>query len=290
VTRLLRRTTVAAAAAGTALLASAVTLSAHDFWLVPNAFHVAAGGSLDVRGQTGTRFPESEAALAPDRVAEARVVGANSDERVGQLAVDGKSLRLQHRPAAAGQYVVALAIAARESHTTRERLHRYIALEGAPELAERYAKAGAFAGTDSVHQETAKFAKTIVEVGEAGPRAFTRAIGQALELIPQSDPSTLRAGDTLRVRLLFHGQPVGGATLRAGVAAPPATPEPAGITSAATAAPSHDAAGVTDAAGIAAIAVPVGGVWNVRVLHAAQSNARWEVLFSTLVFEVRSAR
>lgn len=278
--RLAARTSLAIAAAGAAVLLSAAVLSAHDFWLVPNAFRVAAGGAFEVHGQTGSHFPESESALAPDRVAEARVVGANSDERIGALAVDGKSLVIRHTPSVPGQYVIALAIAARESHTTRERLQRYIALEGAPELAARYARDGAFAGTDSVHQLTAKYAKTIVEVGSGGPRAYARSLGQALEIVPQSDPTSLQTGDTLRVRLLFYGQPVAGAALRAGVATPSST----------GAAPTRDATAVTDAHGVASVALPAGGLWNVRVLHAAEVSARWEVLFATLVFEVRAGR
>ena len=43
------------AAAG--LLLITTTASAHDFWLIPNAFTVAPGRVLEVRGQTSSRFP-----------------------------------------------------------------------------------------------------------------------------------------------------------------------------------------------------------------------------------------
>ena len=62
----------------TALLvsASATVAIADDFWLVPNAFHVATGGEIEVRGQTSSRFPSSRVAVTPDRLAEVRRLDA----------------------------------------------------------------------------------------------------------------------------------------------------------------------------------------------------------------------
>ncbi len=57
-----------------ALLLAAVPLAAHDFWIVPNAFQVAAGSALSLRSVTGT------------------------------------SLLIRHRPASAGQRVVAASL------------------------------------------------------------------------------------------------------------------------------------------------------------------------------------
>ena len=122
------------ASAVSALLCSAAALSAHDFWIVPNAFAVSAGASLEVRGQTSVRFPTSGSAVTPERVAEARVIGASSDDRISDLSVAGKSLLLKHRPAAAGQRVVTVALATRTSRAAPAGLKRYIGLEGAPEL------------------------------------------------------------------------------------------------------------------------------------------------------------
>ena len=130
--------------AALAIVLTVGVLSAHDFWIVPDAFQVAAGGTIEVRGQTSVKFPTSQSAVAPDRVAEARLVGATSDERLTDLTTSGKSLLIRHRPTAPGQRIVAVALASRSARTTPERLQRYIALEGAPELAERYAREGSY--------------------------------------------------------------------------------------------------------------------------------------------------
>lgn len=267
-------------------------LWAHDFWIVPDAFQVAAGAELAVRGQTSVKFPTSESAVLPDRVAEARLVGASGEERLTDLTTDGKSLLIRHRPTTPGQRIVAVALISRSTRTTPERLKRYIALEGAPALAERYERESAYPKSDSVTQVSVKFAKTIVEIGSNGPRAFDRAVGHALELVPLSDPSALHRGDTLVVRLVYRGRPVPGALLRAGAAATGVT---ATSDSARMAAPAPaEVSAETDAEGVARIPVANGGLWNVRTLFAAPvpaaatgSGSTWEVGFVTLVFYIR---
>lgn len=284
------RTGIVVAAAAVALLLGASVLSAHDFWLVPTALPIAPGDLVEIHGQTSTSFPTSISAVTPDRVGEARVLSASSDERVTELSVSEKSLMLRYRPTTAGQRVVAVALASRDARTTAERLQRYLALEGAPALAERYAREGAYPKADSVTQTSAKFAKTIVEVGVRGPRAFTRAVGHALELVPVNDPTTLHAGDTLVVRLVYHAKPLAGAQLHAGSA-------PRDLSSAADSNATHATPSeltlVTTADGTARVPIAEGGLWNVRALHGVAApggtGERWEVFFATLVFRTQSA-
>lgn len=281
-----RRFGAAVGGAVAATLISAAVLAAHDFWLVPNALTFAVGGSVDVLGQSGSSFPKSGGATQPAQVADARIVGKSSDEKITDLSVSGKSLMLRTKPARAGQYVVAVSLVARNARTTPARLQRYIALEGAPELAARYEQEGKYPKADSVTQTSAKFAKTIVELGANGARAFDKVLGQALEIVPLDDPAHTHAGGTMRVRLLFHGKAVANAHLRAGWGSPAAvndtTPGPA--------TPSRpDQVIVTDADGVAKLAVSEPGLWNVRTVYGAAMQGmpeHWEVFFSTMVFTV----
>ncbi|MGI9139941.1 MAG: hypothetical protein ACR2GJ_02400, partial [Gemmatimonadaceae bacterium] len=91
-----------------AILAAAGSLSAHDFWLIPNAFLVESGSEIEVVGQTSSAFPTSESAVTPDRVASARLIGVNATGDIRDLSGRGKSLLLRHRPPGEGQYVVAV--------------------------------------------------------------------------------------------------------------------------------------------------------------------------------------
>jgi ketosteroid isomerase-like protein len=265
------------------VLVGTAVLSAHDFWIVPNAFAIDANGTMEVRGQTSVKFPTSGSAVTPDRVAEARLIAAASEERIGDLSVSGKSLLLRHRPTSAGQRVIAVALVTRTSRAAAAGLKRYIALEGAPELAERYERDGAFAKSDSVTQQITKYAKTLVEVGRGGPRAFSRVAGHALEFVPVTDPSALRVRDTLMVRLAFRGRPLASAHVHAGAA-----PEAAIDDSAALPKDWKDLSLETGPDGVARVPLDRPGVWNVRTLHAAPSAngqpGEWEVAFATIVF------
>lgn len=269
------------------LAITAAVATAHDFWIIPNAFMVMGNASMEIRGQTSSKFPISLSAVTPERVAEARVIGANDDVTVKDLTVAGKSLLLKQRPGSAGQRVVAVALVTRTTRTLPAGLKRYIALEGAPELAQWYDSEGVFVGSDSLEQRVAKYAKTFVEVGMGGPRAFAKVAGHALEFVPTSDPSVVKTGGTLTVKVLFRGKPLPGAHLHAGWA-----PEAAVSDSTALPAGVKDQQVVTNRDGEATIAIDRDGLWNVRTLYAAPAAAgaqSWEVAFATVVFRTAAA-
>ncbi len=125
-----------------------------------------------------------------------------------------------------------------------------------------------------------KVAKALVEVGAGGPRAFARAAGHELEIVPMQDPSTIHAGRALSLRVLFRAQPLANAYLRAGIAPPDSAPKAA----------RPDTIVTTAGDGVAHLQIVSGGLWNVRRLHAAPADAAagsWDVLFATLVFRAR---
>jgi len=49
-----------------------------------------------------------------------------------------------------------------------------------------------------------KFGKALT--GKGAP--FDRVLGHLLEIVPLSDPAAAKVGDTLRLRVLFTGQPL----------------------------------------------------------------------------------
>ncbi len=267
---------IAAGSVVVALLVFARIADAHDFWLVPDAFQIADGSALEVRGQTSSKFPTSESAVTPDRVTEARVLSGWDDVRVVDVSTSGTSLLLRHHPSGAGQRVVAVSLAPRSVRASGPGFKRYMELEGAAALAARYEHEGILPKADSITRRYDKYAKTLVQVGTAGPRAFSRLVGHLVEFVPLRDPATLLAGDTLPVRLLYKGQPLGAMHLHAGIAAGAAAPRDFSIE--------------TDRLGVARIPLDRAGLWNVRTLHIVPaergSGADWDSHFATIVFAV----
>lgn len=258
------------------------TVAAHDFWLVPSAFDIGQGGTVQVRGQTSSRFPTSESAVTVDRVAEARLISKGSAEPITGLSIQGNSLRLRHRPRRAGQYAVAVSLKPRSIRESVANFLRYLELEGAPEARRRLEADGTLAGRDSVTRRYAKYAKTFVQVGRGGPRGYGEVAGHPLELVPVRDPSTLRRGDTLRFRLLYRGAPLANAHLTAGAVAHTAS----SLESPAVVSP--DTALVTSREGEIVVRLGAGGLWNVRGIHIAPadagSGADWDTHWTSIVF------
>ena len=274
-----------AALAVFALCVIAVLAYAHDFWLVPDAFRVTAGESVHVRGQTSSKFPTSEAAVALDRVVDARLISPGGAERITDLSHSGTSLLLRHRPATPGQRIIAVRLYPRAVRESAAGFRRYLELEGAPDALARLYREGLLRGRDSVTRRYAKYAKTLVEVGEDGPRAFAATAEHPLEFVPLSDPMSLRRGDTVAFALVYRGRPLAGARVHGGVARG-AEPRAAGTTGAGN----PDDRLTTDAEGTFRLALSAGGLWNVRTIHVVQaeanSGADWETHWATFVFYV----
>ena len=259
------------------ILATVRLLSAHDFWLVPDAFAVGKHSEIVVRGQTSSAFPTSESAVAPERLTEARILGAAGEETIAVRAADGRSLVLRHRPTTAGQKIVVASLGWRHVQESAESFRRYLVLEGADDALKRYEQQGKLP-TDAVVRRYAKYAKTSVQFGE-GPPAFDRVAGQPLEFIPLTNPDALRADSEFRVRLLLHGKPLASARIHVGVA--PTTNEPS----------RKDSVFVTTNDGVVSARLHRRGLWNVRTIHVVPSpsgaDADWDVHWASYVFGVK---
>ncbi|MDQ6885834.1 MAG: DUF4198 domain-containing protein [Gemmatimonadota bacterium] len=247
------------------------------------------GGLVEVRGQTGTAFPASDAAVGVERVADARLVSAMGSEALTDLSHVGTSLMIRHKPTVAGERIVAVSLKPAQIREAAGAFRRYLQLEGAAEAVERLDREGKI-GADSIIRRTTKHAKTFIEIGQGGPRAFALSSGQAAELVPARDPSALRAGDILVVRLMDRGKAVVGATLRAGIAPTGISKGSTGREVVAARAGETDVAIVTDAEGAARLPITRAGLWNVRGVSVAPgesgSGVTWDVHWVTMVFQV----
>ena len=272
-----------AALAAVATLVFVSTSSAHDFWLIPDMFGFAAGSTVQVNGRSGTRFPAGTP-VQPTRILEARILGATSDTRVTEMAVEGTALRLRKKPEAAGQYLVVAATnpPLRVTRTVPANLIRFLRAEGGAAEAARLEADAAFMKNDSVLYISRSYAATILQLGTAGPRAFSRTAGYPLEFVPVNDPAHVHLGDTLHVRVMGNGK----AVPNIGIDASPA----ADTTAAAGTTTSEMVALKADANGIVHLPLTKAGPWMLRsafaFAKAGGASNEFEVARSTYVFNV----
>lgn len=264
------------------------TGSAHDFWLIPDMFGFAANSAVHVNGRSGTRFPAGSA-VQPTRILEARVIGASSDVKITEMAVEGTALRLHQKPEAAGQYLVVAATnpPLRATRTVPANMIRFLRAEGGAAEAARLEADQAFMKNDSVLYMSRSYAATILQLGTAGPRAFSRTAGYPLGFVPVNDPAHVHVGDTLHMRVIGNGKPVP----HIGIDATPAADT--------TAAP--DAQSVSemvalkaDANGVVHLPLTKAGPWMLRSAFATAKQGgaanEFEIARSTYVFNVGAKR
>lgn len=244
-----------------ALISLSSAAAAHDLYLVSGI----EGAQDKICARVGEEFPASSNAVTKPRVEMFRVNGQPLEGEV-----EGTQFCAPHslpRPGVAEMVVrptyIKLEAKDFNEYTKGEGFKRVIAAREqggkaqAPgrELYSRYSKLLLGGGADA-----------------------TRALGHALEIVPEKDPATLQSGEALSVRVLFRGQPLADVQ----VAAVYAGAKMQG----------HEFPVVTrtDKDGRAVLKLDRPGLWYARLIHmvAAENDPdfEWRSFFATLTFTV----
>ena len=257
-----------------AIVASA-PLAAHDLLFRLDTYFVGPGARIAVPVLNGT-FVKSSNAVARDRLADLSLVGPD-----GRQAIDRQhwteaepQSTITVTVGRAGTYVLGAAVAPRLIEMTAEEFNAYLKEDGIEQaLAERTA-------TGRLHQPAkeryAKYVKAIFQVGETRSATFNTVLGHHAEIVPIENPYSLRTGRTLGVRALVMGKPLARYAIFAG---------------------GHDGKAdipvqrlVTDAEGIARVALTQRGSWYVKFIHMeelSRGDVTHESRWATLSFAVR---
>ena len=187
-------------------LASAL-LVAHDTWLIPSAVSVAPGTPVTLDMTSGMDFPAPETAVKPGRLARAQCRLAGKRTGISDRRVADKSLQLTFRPERPGIATVWAESKPRTLDLEPAEVKEYLEEIGAAETAGKdWEKSPA---PRKWRETYTKHAKTFLRVGDPGAdRSWSEPAGMELEIVPEMDPTSLKAGDELAVRLLLAGRPV----------------------------------------------------------------------------------
>jgi Domain of unknown function (DUF4198) len=249
--------------------------SAHDTWLQPRRASVPPGTIAQIDLTSGDKFAVFDAAIMPDRVAtgRARLNGKTVDVQLG--APEKKSLEIRVPLSDPGIATIWLSLTPKSIELNRKEVQHYLQEIDAPALLTQAWYAGK--GAKPWREVYAKHTKTFVVVGRGGrtkaDRSWSEPVGMLLEIVPEKDPTMLRAGDEFPVRVLRNGASLGDFSL--GIVREGNT---------------NRAFRKTDAAGRAVFKVTRAGKWLLRGTELRSSNKSgidWESDFTTLSFEVQ---
>lgn len=251
-----------------ALLLAAVAAGAHDFWVLPDTFRPAPGQRLALRAGVGEAFPKFTNPMPLERVEGLRLIGPS-----GEQALSGWEAPVG---AAAGGYVVALAVKQRFIELKPDDFRRYLTEEEFMHVLQARRESGQ---EERPGREIySRYSKLLLQAGDGRDSAITGPVGHELEIVPEKNPARVSPGEGLPVRVLFRGRPLAGARVAA-------APEASGD----LAKGGHHFPVVvrTDDQGRALLRLDKPGVWYVRMIHMIPhtgADAEWRSFFCTVTF------
>lgn len=254
-----------------AFVVFAPNAAAHDLWLLPpeKAF---AGKKATIEASVGMDFPIS--VVAPDTERYPRKFVGSPDGKTLPLKSAGKKdllALLDFEPASAGVHSVAVQTTPKVLELDGDRFNEYLVTDGLPHIFRLRAKEKTLNLTAKERYQ--KSPKALVAV-DGDTRGWDKVLGLPLEIVPLQNPFERKAGDTLRVRVLFEEKPLAAANLgwqRPG---------------------DGDTAGGyvrTDGKGEALIPIAASGLMTIRLTHMTRPKTaeyEWESFWTTLTFRI----
>ena len=196
-----------------------------------------------------------------------RVGGQTRTLEVRELR--GGALFLHAQPARPGVAVAWVASRPRTIDLKPDEVRHYLEEIGALETVGREWESG---GRSPWRETYVKLAKAYVRVGEpVSDTSWSDPVGLPLELVPEADPTRLRNGDALTLRLLWQGRPLSGLAVGAVPSGAAAVLRP------------------TDEDGRVTVALDRAGPWLLRatrVRRAEPPDTGWQSHFMTVTLNV----
>lgn len=171
-----------------------LSVMAHDYWVIPASFNSAPGTILEVGFSEGHRYFENEG--IPDITKfDMFVVTPGGDYfPLAYARVEPNAAWARVPMQNQGTYVIGAVSTMPEYWCQTTEGYK----PGLKTEHPNAVKAGKYV----------KSVKTFITVGESS-ESFRKALGHEIEIMPQADPSVLKAGQTLPVSVLFRGEPLG---------------------------------------------------------------------------------
>jgi uncharacterized GH25 family protein len=259
----------------TLLLLLAGPVPAHDFWMQPETFTPALRRPIALRIFVGDGLEiETERSFEKKPTIRFQALSAAGARDLMSTGTEGKKPFASLTFDMAGSHWIGLE---RERKTIRieaDKFNEYLAEEGLDKVLEqrRLAKEDRKPG----RERYSRYLKCLVQAGDTRDEAWKKQFGHRLEIVPQVDPSTLKTGDSFKVRVLFEGKPLANVPLFA--------------LNRKDSEKARSQKLVTAADGTAEVKLSRAGMWLVRLVHMRRcpdtDEADWESFWSALTFAI----
>lgn len=248
-----------------------VSLFAHDTWLIPDRFRIGSGEPVTLDITSGMEFPKLDVGPKRERIQAVvcRLGGRTVD--LNDFEAGPNSLRIKAVLSDPGVAAIWVKSPPKQIELKADDVQEYLDETDAPATVRKQ-----WAETKEPkrwRESYSKRSKTFVRVGDAkADTSWREPVGLFLEIVPEMDPTTLKAGDDFPVRVLKDGKPFADFSL--GIVAEGDT---------------KGSIKKTDDAGRVGFRLNKRGRWLLRgtdVRKSAKQDVDWESDFTTLTIEV----
>ena len=260
-----------------AALLAAVPVFAHDLFLKLDGFFVAVNSKVSIKILNGS-FQASEGAVNFARLKDASVVaptGARTNLKETDFTKTENTSLLNFQPTENGNYVVGLSTMPREIDLKAKDFNEYLTEDGIPDILAERKKTKEL--TKDVRERYSKHVKTIFQAGDKQTDNYKTALGYPVEIVPQTNPYSLKLGANYEFLCLKDGKPLANQFVMTGY---------------------EDGNGKlimgenvrTDKKGIAKIKLAGAGKWYVKFINMTRLSdpkINYESKWATLTFEIK---
>jgi hypothetical protein len=243
------------------ILLLALPLAAHDMYLMPQRFRTEPGVKLLVSIHNGDSFPVSEGPVAPQRL---------QSQTLSEFLLLAKATHAFARLDQPGIHLLAAStLPRRNQDLAATKFEAYLKEEGLELAIAARTKAGKNA--EPGREIYSKHAKTLVVAGAAND-GWKTVLGLPIEFVPEADPTQLRSGAALLVRVLWRGKPAAGLQVEKAWEG------------------GHAIVGRTDAQGRITVPIEQKGRWRLHAVAiercAEPRKADWESYWASFTFAI----
>lgn len=245
-------------------------------WLMPERFAATPGATLQFYFVTSDELPAWKTTLSGENVMSARWFALSG--QAGDLVLierAGEPLRFSAALAAPDVVAVSVNLKPERIEISPEAVESYLReINADPSVRFSWQNDP---GRGRWQELRSRFSKTFVRVGEptAGARGWEEPMGFALELVPRRDPTDLREGDSLPVRVFNNGRPVAGIAVQF-----------------LTARGNREHVDFTDAQGGATAVLDRAGIWVIQCMTVIRSKGGddpWESYRAAMTVRAKSS-
>src|SRR2546426_4705851 len=258
------------------ILLIVLSASAHDLFLKLDSCFLPPNAKAKVQLLNGT-FQSSDGIVRRDRMRDISLIapdaGLSPAKSVSWRDLE-KTTLMEIQTGTAGTYVVGISTKPREIDLKAADFDDYLKHDGIPDILAKRTKDGEL-GKDA-RERYSKHVRAIFQVGSARTEEYRTSLHYPVEIIPQSNPYSLKVGQTLPVLCTLDGQSLVNQFVIAGWESMDGK--------------LHSLDTRTDAQGIARFKLTSAGKWYVKMIHMTASNEpgiNYESKWATLTFQVR---